>query len=90
MVNIWRTVTHAEYSKTVSTLASFIMAMVMNPDVQKKAQSHIDSVLGHSRLPEISDRGSIPYVDAVMYETLRYYPVVPLGTISLLIPHTAS
>lgn len=52
--------------------------MVLYPEVQKKAQAEIVQVLG-DRLPEFSDKGSIPYVDAVMMEVLRWRPVTPIG-----------
>jgi cytochrome P450 len=55
------------------------MGMVLQPEVQKKAQACIDAVVGLDRLPDLPDKGSIPYVDAIMLETLRYYPVAPLG-----------
>ena len=50
---------------------TFVMAMLLYPDVQKKAQEEIDRVIGSDRLPEHTDRGSLPYVNAVMREGLR-------------------
>lgn len=46
--------------------------MTLNSDAQRKAQAEIDLVLGHDRLPEWSDRQSLPYVDALVNEVLRY------------------
>lgn len=46
--------------------------MVLNPEVQAKAQAEIDRVLENERLPEFSDQDSLPYVTAVMKEVLRY------------------
>ncbi|GAB1201496.1 hypothetical protein APSETT445_000070 [Aspergillus pseudonomiae] len=54
-------------------------AMVLNPDVQKRAQEEIDRVVGTSRLPDMSDREGLPYIDAVVKEVLRWHPVTPLG-----------
>lgn len=54
----------------------------MNPDVQKKAQAELDSVIGPDRLPTWDDRSSLPYVDAVLKETLRWNTATPLG-----VPH---
>ncbi|KAJ7601748.1 cytochrome P450 [Mycena rosella] len=65
-----------------TTIHMFLLSMLQNPDVLKKAQQEIDTVIGHDRLPEYSDRPSLPYVEAVMQETLRWQPVVDLG-----IPH---
>ncbi|ELU39376.1 cytochrome P450 oxidoreductase OrdA-like, putative [Rhizoctonia solani AG-1 IA] len=45
---------------------------------QTKAQDEIDRVIGPNRLPTVHDRGSLPYVEAVLQEVMRYYPVVPL------------
>ena len=41
------------------------------------AQAEIDSVIGADRLPQLSDRPSLPYLDAVCRETLRVFPPVP-------------
>ncbi|KAJ6508710.1 cytochrome P450 [Mycena sanguinolenta] len=64
---------------TVSALASFFLAMATHPDVQKKAQIEIDTVVGTHRLPGFDDRSSLPYVEAIYREVMRYRPVVPLG-----------
>lgn len=71
---------------TLSTLQSFILAMVRNPDVQKKAQEEIDRTLPTDRLPTLTDRStlSLPYLEAVIRETYRVYPSVPLG-----LPHNS-
>lgn len=53
--------------------------MVLFPDVQKKAQKQLDQVLGSLRLPEFSDRLSLPYIEAILKETLRWNPVIPLS-----------
>ena len=53
--------------------------MAMFPEAQKKAQAEIDAVIGHERLPDFSDYDSLPYINAVVKETLRWQPVVPVG-----------
>lgn len=55
------------------------MAMVMFPDVQKKAQAEIDRVTGGSRMPDFSDRASMVYLEAAYREVLRWCQVTPLG-----------
>ncbi|KAF9255647.1 cytochrome P450 [Marasmius fiardii PR-910] len=67
---------------TVSAVESFILAMLFNPDIQKKAQKAVDEVIGDDRLPDFSDMGKIPYVDALLKEALRWNPVTPLA-----VPH---
>lgn len=62
---------------TVSAIATFFLAMVMNPEVVKKAQEEIDRVVGHDRLPSFSDRPNLPYVEAVCKEVLRSVLVLP-------------
>ena len=49
-----------------------MLAMLLYPDVQKKAQAELDNVLGPDRLPEFDDRESLPYVDAICKETHRW------------------
>ena len=53
--------------------------MVRHPDVLAKAQAEVDSVVGHSRLPNFSDRPSMPYIDAMLSECLRYATPAPLS-----------
>ena len=45
--------------------------MVIYPECQMRAQQEIDSVIGSERLPTFDDRASLPYVEAVMQESLR-------------------
>ncbi|EKM75591.1 hypothetical protein AGABI1DRAFT_79751 [Agaricus bisporus var. burnettii JB137-S8] len=66
----------------LSTALTFILAMLLHPDVQRKAQAEIDAVVGSSRLPDFDDMPHLPYLSAVLRETLRWNPVLPLG-----IPH---
>jgi len=75
----------AAYDTTSSTLMVFVLAMVLYPDVQKRAQAEIDLVIGRNRLPTFEDRASLPYIDATLRETLRWEPVGPLG-----VPHATS
>jgi hypothetical protein len=48
-----------------------IFTMMLFPDKQEKAQNEIDAVVGRNRLPEFSDRSSLPYVDALLQEVFR-------------------
>jgi len=50
--------------------------MVLNPDIQTKAQAEIDTVVGHDRLPNFNDRPSLPYIDRIVQETLRYSTLI--------------
>lgn len=53
--------------------------MALFPEVQKKAQAEIDTVIGNDRLPKFNDRDQLPYIDALAKEVLRWNVVVPLG-----------
>ena len=64
--------------KTVSAVQSFFLAMAMYPAVQKKAQAEIDAVVGSSRLPDFGDRSSLPYINALLKESMRWQSVAPL------------
>lgn len=50
--------------------------MVLFPEVQAKAQAEIDAVCV-DRLPTFNDFNALPYVQAIVNETLRWNPVVP-------------
>jgi len=67
--------------QTSSTLMVFVLAMVLYPEVQKRAQAEIDSVIGRDRLPTFDDRASLPYVESVLRETFRWHPILPLGNL---------
>jgi cytochrome P450 len=53
--------------------------MVLFPEVQEKAQAEIDAVVGKDRLPTFGDRDALPYIEAIICETMRWNPPVPLG-----------
>ncbi|RCI13695.1 hypothetical protein L249_8212 [Ophiocordyceps polyrhachis-furcata BCC 54312] len=63
----------------VGTLASFILASILFPDAQAKAQEELDRVIGTKRLPTMKDRDKLPYVDAMVKEIFRWNPVAPFG-----------
>ncbi|KAI9041395.1 cytochrome P450 [Aspergillus affinis] len=70
---------------TVITLTIFTLAMIKFPDVQRKAQKEIDRVVGTDRLPGFEDRDKLPYVDALVKEAIRWWPLAPMG-----FPHTVT
>ncbi|KAJ6579965.1 cytochrome P450 [Mycena vulgaris] len=67
---------------TASALGTFILAMLTNPEAQKKAQAELDSVLGADHLPDFTDEPSLPYVCAVLKEVLRWRNALPIA-----VPH---
>ncbi|KAG2032256.1 cytochrome P450 [Suillus americanus] len=70
---------------TTSALQIFLLAMVLYPDVQARARAEIDQVVRHDKMPCLDDRASLPYLDAILREVMRWYPVAPLG-----VPHATS
>ncbi|OBZ77169.1 O-methylsterigmatocystin oxidoreductase [Grifola frondosa] len=70
---------------TVSAVMSLFLAMTCFPDIQKKAQHEIDTVVGSDRLPVFADRERLPYINAICLEVLRWNPIATLG-----IPHCLS
>lgn len=56
-----------------------MLAMALFPEVQKKAQEELDLVVGLDRLPEYHDLTHMPYVRAVVMETLRWMPALCSG-----------
>ncbi|KAI5121810.1 hypothetical protein M0805_009802 [Coniferiporia weirii] len=69
---------------SVSTLSAFILAMVLYPEVRKKAQAELDAAVGSSRLPSFSDREDLPYITAIAKETIRWHTVAPQALPHLL------
>lgn len=53
--------------------------MLHNPHVLAAAQAELDQVVGFDRMPEYDDFDSLPYVRAVVNETLRWRPIAVLG-----------
>lgn len=80
------TLLEAGSDTTSSTLYAFVQAMLLFPEVQKKAQREIDSVMGLERMPTMDDDSSLQYIRACMKETLRWMPTTILGAV----PHAVT
>lgn len=74
---------------TLATFQVFIMAMLHYPDVMRKVQTELDSIVGTDRLPEYGDAESLPYLQAVIKETRRWCPVLPIGVAHAVITDDA-
>ena len=55
------------------------MAILHFPQVLTKAQEELDAVVGPNRLPTYEDFDSLPYIQGIVNESLRYRPVAVLG-----------
>ncbi|KAK7006163.1 cytochrome P450 [Favolaschia claudopus] len=65
---------------TAGSLSSFMLACAaFGPSFIPKAQKELDSVVGSDRMPTFEDFDSLPYIRAVVSETLRWRPVAVLG-----------
>ncbi len=63
----------------MASFQTFLLAIAMYPEVQRKAQAELDAVIGQDRLPRISDRDSLPYINALYNEVLRWKVVGQLA-----------
>ncbi|GAB4858586.1 hypothetical protein Ancab_040370 [Ancistrocladus abbreviatus] len=71
---------------TTSTTMEYAMAEIMNkPEVMNKLQREIDTVVGEDNTVEESHVHRLPYLLAVVKETLRLHPPVALA-----VPHHPS
>ena len=59
--------------------------MLAYPEVQDHAHAELDEVVGNARPPTFSDLPSLPYIRAMVKETLRWSLTVPFG-----VPHASS
>nr|XP_023019296.1 probable cytochrome P450 303a1 [Leptinotarsa decemlineata] len=72
-------------SETTSNTLSFcFLYLILNQDVQRKAQEEIDRVIGKYRNPRLDDRPNMPYVECVVMESLRMF-----GGRCFTVPHRA-
>ncbi|GIY60315.1 cytochrome P450 2U1 [Caerostris darwini] len=55
-----------------STIVSLLLELTKHPDVQKKIQQELDSVVGRERLPSWLDKPNLPYLDATLQELYRF------------------
>ncbi|KAJ3858471.1 cytochrome P450 [Lentinula novae-zelandiae] len=69
----------ASTETTAGVLSWFMLAMILYPDIQKKIQQELDTVVGQGRLPTFADQAHLPYLQATVWEALRWHPVDPVG-----------
>ncbi|VAH08707.1 unnamed protein product [Triticum turgidum subsp. durum] len=81
---LWDMIT-AGMDTTVISVEWAMAELVRNPRVQKKLQEELDSVVGRDRVMSETDFQNLPYLMAVVKESLRLHPPTPL-----MLPHKAS
>lgn len=60
---------------TSNTLDFILMSMALYPSIQEKCHNVIDAALGCAQLPSLSDKSKLSYIEAVIFETQRYYNI---------------
>ncbi|XP_030290311.1 cytochrome P450 2J6-like [Sparus aurata] len=63
---------------TTTTLRWGLLYMIYYPHIQERVQAEIDTVIGSSRQPSLTDRDDMPYTNSVIHEIQRMGNIVPL------------
>jgi cytochrome P450 len=69
----------AGHDTSTALLAWSLYLLTIHPDVLKRVQAEIDTVIG-SQAPEYGHARQLRYLDCVIKETLRLYPPIHLGS----------
>ncbi|KAJ6468880.1 cytochrome P450 [Mycena sanguinolenta] len=77
--------TLAAIETTAVSMHTFILACILYPEWIPRAQREIDAIVGEDRLPSFKDRPHLPYVEAIVRETLRWRPAARCG-----VPHQST
>jgi len=67
---------------TLATTRVALFNLISNPHVLMKAREELDRVVGTDRLPSLTDRPKLRYIEYIVEETTRWRPLSPVG-----IPH---
>ncbi|KAN0137781.1 cytochrome P450 [Lactarius tabidus] len=70
---------------SATTLMWWLLAMIAYPEAQNRAHAELDEVVGNARPPTFADIPSLPYIRAMVKETLRWSLTVPFG-----VPHATT
>ncbi|XP_061955135.1 cytochrome P450 98A2-like isoform X1 [Populus nigra] len=81
---LWDMIT-AGMDTTAITVEWAMAELIKNPRVQQKVQDELDRVVGFERVMTEADFPNLPYLQAVVKESLRLHPPTPL-----MLPHRAN
>lgn len=71
---------------TSAATIEWAMALLLNhPEVLEKAKAEVDNNIGHDNLVDESDVSKLPYIQCIVNETLRLFPIGPI-----IPPHMSS
>ncbi|KAJ7438340.1 cytochrome P450 [Mycena latifolia] len=60
-------------------MQNFILFLTAHSEVQKKAQDEMDTVVGFDQPPTWEDLERLPYMQALLEESMRFRPIAPLA-----------
>ncbi|NWW76247.1 CP1A5 protein, partial [Climacteris rufus] len=85
IVNLVNDLFGAGFDSTTVAISWSLMYLVKYPDIQKKIQEELDQTIGRERRPRLSDRGTLPYMEAFILEMFRHSSFLPFT-----IPHSTT
>ena len=59
-------------------MAWWMLAMVVYPETQKRAQAELDAVVGHDRIPTFADYENLPYIRGMVSLMFTWYTLIQL------------
>ncbi|RUS78546.1 hypothetical protein EGW08_013689 [Elysia chlorotica] len=64
---------------TATTMLWFMLYMLHYPHIQEKVFAELEEKVGHNRRPTMQDKNRLPYLNAVIMETLRRASIAPFS-----------
>uniref|UniRef100_A0A8C0RHF9 Cytochrome P450 1A n=1 Tax=Canis lupus familiaris TaxID=9615 RepID=A0A8C0RHF9_CANLF len=85
IVNIINDIFGAGFDTVTTAISWSLMYLVANPEIQRKIQKELDTVIGRARQPRLSDRPQLPLMEAFILEIFRHTSFIPFT-----IPHSTT
>ncbi|XP_006866545.1 PREDICTED: cytochrome P450 1A2-like [Chrysochloris asiatica] len=85
IVNLVNDIFGAGFDTVTTAISWSLLYLVTKPEIQKKIQKELDTVIGRARRPRLSDRSELPYLEAFILELFRHSSFVPFT-----IPHSTT